>query len=79
MLHLCAAVLDDQVAQGNAVRNVARLVDRIAGEAGEMRTLTERDMFRILDHECRTATFGLWRCTGCAAERSLGCGGRMLT
>ena len=47
------AVLDDQVAQGNAVRNVAKLVDRIAGEAGEMRTLTERDMFRILDHECR--------------------------
>jgi integrase len=28
-------------------------VDRVAGEAGEMRTLTERDMFRILDHECR--------------------------
>jgi integrase len=53
MLYLCTAVLDDQVAQGNAVRNVARLVDRIAGEAGEMRTLTERDMFRILDHECR--------------------------
>jgi integrase len=53
MLYLCTAVLDDQVAQGNVVRNVARLVDRIAGEAGEMRTLTERDMFRILDHECR--------------------------
>jgi hypothetical protein len=53
MLYLCTAVLDDQVAQGNAVRNVARLVDRIAGEAGEMRTLTEREMFRILDHECR--------------------------
>ena len=53
MLYLCAAVLDDQVAQGNAVRNVAKLVDRIAGEAGEMRTLNERDMFRILDHECR--------------------------
>jgi|ERR1700754_809465 integrase len=53
MLYLCTAVLDDQVAQGNAVRNVAKLVDRIAGEAGEMRTLTERDMFQILDHECR--------------------------
>jgi hypothetical protein len=34
MLYLCTAVLDDQVAQGNAVRNVAKLVDRIAGEAG---------------------------------------------
>ncbi len=53
MLYLCAAVLEDQVAQGNVVRNVAKLVDRIAGEAGEMRTLTERNMFRILDHECR--------------------------
>ena len=53
MLYLSTAVLDDQVAQGNAVRNVAKLVDRIAGEAAEMRTLTERDMFRILDHECR--------------------------
>src|SRR5689334_18164104 len=53
MLYLCAAVLDDQVAQGHAVRNVAKLVDRIAGEAREMRTLSERDMYRILDHECR--------------------------
>jgi integrase len=53
MLYLCSAVLDDQVAQGNAVRNVAKLVDRVAGGAGEMRTLTERDMFAILDHECR--------------------------
>jgi len=53
MLYLCSAVLHDQVAQGNAVRNVAKLVDRIAGEAGEMRTLSEKDMFRILDHECR--------------------------
>jgi integrase len=44
---------DDKVAQGNAVRNVAKLVDRVAGDAAEMRTLTERDMFRILDHECR--------------------------
>ena len=53
MLYLCSAVLDDQVAQGNAVRNVAKLVDRIAGEAEEFRTLTEKDMFAILDHECR--------------------------
>jgi integrase len=53
MLYLCAAVLDDQVAQGNAVRNVAKLVDRIAGEAGEIRTLAEQDIYRILDYECR--------------------------
>src|ERR1700753_4282776 len=28
LLHLMTAVLDDQVSQGNVVRNVARLVDR---------------------------------------------------
>jgi integrase len=53
MLYLCSAVLDDQVAQGNVVRNVAKLVDRVAGEAKAMRTLTERDMFAILDQNCR--------------------------
>ncbi len=59
MLYLCAAVLDNQMAQENAVRNAARLVDRIAGEAARCATLSERDMFRILDHECRTGTCGL--------------------
>jgi integrase len=53
LLYLCSAVLDDQVAQGNAVRNVAKLVDRIAGEAAGFRTLTDKEMFKILDHECR--------------------------
>lgn len=53
MLYLCSAVLDDQVAQGNAVRNVARLVDRIPGEAETFRTLTEQDMFAILVHASR--------------------------
>jgi integrase len=38
---------------GQRGAHVAKLVDRVAGEAGEMRTLTERDMFAILDHECR--------------------------
>ena len=33
LLYLATAVLDDQVAQGNVVRNVARLVDRVAGDA----------------------------------------------
>ncbi|MBV5244193.1 site-specific integrase [Mycolicibacterium sp. PAM1] len=53
MLYLATAVLDDQVAQGNVVRNVARLVDRVAGDAETFRTLTDKEMFRILDHECR--------------------------
>jgi integrase len=46
-------VLDDQVKQGNVVRNVARLVDRVAGDPRKFRTLTDKEMFRILDHDCR--------------------------
>ncbi|HKI39616.1 site-specific integrase [Mycobacterium sp.] len=53
LLYLTTAVLDDQVAQGNVVRNVARLVDRVAGDPQKFRTLTADEMFRILDHECR--------------------------
>jgi integrase len=53
MLYLCTAVLDDQVAQGNVVRNVARLVDRVACDPQRFRTLTDAEMFAILDHDCR--------------------------
>lgn len=53
MLYLTTAVLDDQLAQGNVVRNVARLIDRVAGDAEKFRTLTDKEMFRILDHDCR--------------------------
>ncbi len=53
LLHLTTAVLDDQVAQGNVVRNVAKLVDRVAGDPQKFRTLSADEMFRILDHDCR--------------------------
>jgi integrase len=53
LLHLATAVLDDQVKQGNIVRNVARLVDRVAAAASKYRTLTADEMFTILDHDCR--------------------------
>lgn len=53
LLYLVTAVLDDQVKQGNVVRNVARLVDRVAGDPKRFRTLTDSEMFRILDHDCR--------------------------
>jgi integrase len=53
LLYLATAILDDQVKQGNVVRNVARLVDRVAGDPQKFRTLTTAEMFRILDHECR--------------------------
>ena len=52
LLYLTTAVLDDQVAQGNVVRNVARLVDRVAGDPQKFRTLTADEMFAILDHDC---------------------------
>lgn len=53
LLNLTAAILDDQVKQGNVVRNVARLVDRVAGDPHKYRTLTDNEMFKILDHDCR--------------------------
>ena len=53
LLYLATAVLDDQVKQGNVVRNVARLVDRVAGDPHKYRTLTADEMFTILDHDCR--------------------------
>jgi integrase len=53
LLYLTTAVLDDQVKQGDVVRNVARLVDRVAGNPRKYRTLTADEMFTILDHECR--------------------------
>ncbi|WP_239645474.1 site-specific integrase [Mycobacterium sp. UM_CSW] len=53
LLYLTVAVLDDQVKQGHVVRNVARLVDRVAGDPQKFRTLTADEMFKILDHDCR--------------------------
>jgi|SRR5271166_1200123 len=52
LLYLTTAVLEDQVAQGNVVRNVARLVDRVAGDPKRFRTLTAEEMFAILDYQC---------------------------
>ncbi len=53
LLYLTTAVLDDQVKQGTVVRNVARLVDRVAGDPRTFRTLTAEEMFAILDRDCR--------------------------
>ncbi|MCZ4536965.1 site-specific integrase [Gordonia terrae] len=53
MLGLLTAVLEDQQRQGHVVRNVARLVDRIPAERPEMKTLTQAQMFQILDYACR--------------------------
>jgi integrase len=53
LLYLTTAVLDDQMRQGNVVRNVARLVDRVAADPKKFHTLTTDEMFRILDHDTR--------------------------
>ncbi|TYQ10813.1 UNVERIFIED_ORG: site-specific recombinase XerD [Gordonia westfalica J30] len=53
MLGLLAAVLEDQQRQGHVVRNVAKLVDRVPADRPEMKTLTQAQMFQILDHDCR--------------------------
>lgn len=53
LLSLTTAVLDDHVKQGHVVRNVAALVDRVAGDPKKYRTLTDAEMFRILDHDGR--------------------------
>jgi integrase len=56
-------VLTDQVKQGKIIRNVAQLVDRVAGDPKKFRTLTDDEMYRILDHDCRDRhlwTLGLY-------------------
>lgn len=53
LLYLTEVALDDQLRQGNIVRNVAALVDRVAGDPKKYRTLTEAEMNQILDHDCR--------------------------
>ncbi|UNQ40913.1 site-specific integrase [Prescottella equi] len=53
MLGIFTAILEDMLKQGYVVRNVAKLVDRLPAEHAEMKTLTEAEMFRILDHDGR--------------------------
>jgi integrase len=53
LMMLATRMLDNQEAQGNVVRNVARLVDKVAGDPRKYRTLTADEMFKILDHDCR--------------------------
>jgi hypothetical protein len=79
MLYLCSVVLDDQMAQGNVVRNVAKLVDRVAGDARAFRTLTDAEMFRILDHNAATGTCGYWRSMGYGVASSRACVGSTST
>lgn len=53
LLYLTTAVLDDQLRQGHLIRNVAKLVDRVAGDPQAHRTLTADEVDRILAREGR--------------------------
>ena len=76
MLYLCTAVLDDQVAQGNVVRNVAKLVDRVGRRRREVSHADASARCSASSTmNAATGTCGRWRCTGCAEVRSPGCGG----
>ncbi|WP_353107750.1 site-specific integrase [Gordonia sp. (in: high G+C Gram-positive bacteria)] len=55
MLGLLSAVLSDQQKQGKLVRNVAALVERPAADPKKFRTLTDDEMFKILDLGSRDA------------------------
>lgn len=53
LLSILGALLEAELKQGHVVRNVAKLVDRIPGEKAEMKTLSEADMFKVLDADDR--------------------------
>ncbi|RDH76371.1 site-specific integrase [Mycolicibacterium moriokaense] len=53
MLGLMCGILEDNLKQGHVVRNVGKLVDRLPAEKQEMKTLSEADMFKILDYPDR--------------------------
>ena len=53
MLGLLIQVLATEQRQGHVVRNVAELVDKVPADPKKFRTLTEKEILRILDHESR--------------------------
>jgi integrase len=65
--YLIGAVLDDQVKQGNVVRNVGKMVDRVAGEPQKFRTLTAGEVAKIAAHDCRDRH--LWALALCGLRR----------
>lgn len=52
MLSVFGAALKDLVKQGRLVRNVVALVDKLPSEQKEMKTLTQEQVNKILDHAC---------------------------
>ncbi|MDZ7918144.1 MAG: site-specific integrase [Rhodococcus sp. (in: high G+C Gram-positive bacteria)] len=61
MLGLLASVLQDQMRQGNIVRNVAAMVDRLPSEAREMDTLSKTEAAKLLAHVGREPMPQAWQ------------------
>ena len=77
MLGLLTAVLKDQMRQGQVVRNVAELVDRIPADAKPAATFTPAELQKVLDHIDGDRYAIAWQLAlaGRAAARWLACAG----
>ncbi len=53
MLGLLMQVLESGKRPGKLVRNVAELVDRVPADPKQFRSLTEKEILRVIDHESR--------------------------
>lgn len=60
-LSLLTTILQDQVKQGNVVRNVAAMVDRLPAETHEMQTLTKPEAERLLTFIARDQMPQAWQ------------------
>ncbi len=61
MLSLLTAILQDQMAQGNVVRNVGALVERLAAETTEMQTLSKLEVDKLMKHVAREPLSQAWQ------------------
>ncbi|KQU46657.1 hypothetical protein ASG84_09095 [Rhodococcus sp. Leaf278] len=61
MLGLITAILQDQMKQGNVIRNVGAMVDRLPAEATEMQTLSKLEVDKLLAHVAREPMQHAWQ------------------
>ncbi|MFC8178707.1 tyrosine-type recombinase/integrase [Rhodococcus sp. NPDC057297] len=61
MLSLVTAILADQMAQGNVIRNVGAMVERLSVETPEMQTLTRAEVDKLLHHIAREQLPQAWQ------------------
>ncbi|OZE30229.1 hypothetical protein CH256_15045 [Rhodococcus sp. 05-2254-6] len=61
MLGLITAILQDQMKQGNVIRNVGAMVDRLPAEATEMQTLSKIEVDKLLAHVAREPMQHAWQ------------------